>query len=267
MDVAGFVRTVLASGYAGPLSLEVFNDDFRAGAASMTARDGLRSLIHAEAEAGQDIPSPSVLDGIEFIEFAVDEPARAELAIFLSRLGFRAAGWHRSKAVDLFRQGRVNLVLNAEPESAAAEHFQRHGASVCAMALRVDDVARVLARAKTLLVPEWRERIGTGERRIPAVRGPDGTLIFCLAPTTSRRTGVEKTSGTTTFTSSPATTPAAALLLSIISPSRCRPAAWTATSSFGAPSSASFPSPCSTCPTRSASCAAARWSIPPVPCA
>lgn len=29
LDVTGFLRAVLASGYAGPLSLEVFNDDFR----------------------------------------------------------------------------------------------------------------------------------------------------------------------------------------------------------------------------------------------
>ena len=182
MDVTGFVRAVLASGYAGPLSLEIFNDEFRAGAASMTARDGLRSLIYVEAEAEKTLPAPPVLDGIEFIEFAVDEAARAELAIFLSRLGFRAAGWHRSKAVDLFRQGRVNVVLNAEPDSAAAEHFQRHGVSVCAMALRVDDVPRALTRARVLLVPEWHERIGTGERHIPAVRGPDGTLIYLIGP-------------------------------------------------------------------------------------
>ncbi len=182
MDVGGFVRAVLASGYAGPLSLEVFNDDFRAGAASMTARDGLRSLIFVEAEAGENLPASPVLDGIEFIEFAVDATARAELAIFLSRLGFRAAGWHRSKAVDLFRQGRVNVVLNAEEDSAAAEHFQLHGVSVCALALRVDDVPRALARARTLLAPEWLERIGAGERRIPALRGPDGTLIYLVGP-------------------------------------------------------------------------------------
>ncbi len=182
MDLGGFLRAVLASGYAGPLSLEVFNDDFRAGAASMTARDGLRSLIYVEAEAGENLPAPPVLDGIEFIEFAVDEAARAELAIFLSRLGFRAAGWHRSKAVHLFRQGRVNLVLNAEEDSAAAEHFQRHGVSVCAIALRVDDVRRALARARALLAPEWLERIGAGEQRIPALRGPDGTLIYLVGP-------------------------------------------------------------------------------------
>ena len=52
LPVDGFLRAVLASGYQGPLSLEVFNDDFRAAPARMIARDGLRSLILAEALAG-----------------------------------------------------------------------------------------------------------------------------------------------------------------------------------------------------------------------
>lgn len=182
LDVTAFVRAVLASGYTGPLSLEVFNDDFRAGPARMTARDGLRSLIFAEADAGGGTRMPAVprVDGIEFLEFAVDDQARMELAVLLTRLGFRLAGRHRSKAVDLFRQGGINLVLNAEQDSSAAEHFQLHGPSVCAMALRVSDVPQVIARAGALLIPDWGERIGTGERRIPAVRAADGTLIYLV---------------------------------------------------------------------------------------
>jgi 3-dehydroshikimate dehydratase len=182
LPIEGFVRAVLASGYRGPLSLEVFNDNFRSAPARMIARDGLRSLILAEAQAtGPDtLPALPEVDGIEFLEFAVDTAASEELAGLLRRLGFHHAGRHRSKSVELYRQGRINLVLNSEPDSAAFEHFQHHGASVCAMALRVDDPARVVARARALLVPDWRERIGEGERQIPAVRGPDGTLIYLV---------------------------------------------------------------------------------------
>ena len=188
LPVTGFLRAVLASGYAGPLSLEIFNDEFRAAPARLTARDGLRSLIFAEAEAGgADLPPPPTFDGFEFLEFAVDETAGAELAGFLGRLGFHRAGRHRSKDVDLYRQGRINLVLNKEPDSAASEHFQLHGPSVCAMALRVDDAGRAIDRAKALLVPEWRERVGEGERRIPSVRAPDGTLIYLVQPDPSGR--------------------------------------------------------------------------------
>ncbi len=186
LDVTGFVRAVLAAGYTGPLSLEVFNDEFRAAPARQNARDGLRSLILVEADAGGGdvLPAAPVLDGVEFLEFAVDEATGQELAAYLGRLGFRQEGRHRSKAIGLFRQGRVNLVLNAEPDSAAAEHFQLHGPSVCAMGLRVDDTARTLDRARGLLCPEWREPIGVGERRIPGIRAPDGTLIYLVQPET-----------------------------------------------------------------------------------
>jgi 4-hydroxyphenylpyruvate dioxygenase len=182
LDVVGFLRAVLASGYRRPLSLEVFNDEFRAAPGRFVARDGLRSLILAEAQAlgGDGLPAVPALDGVEFLEFAVDEHAGPALARFLQTLGFHHAGRHRSKAVDLYRHGGVNLVLNAEQDSAAAEHFQLHGPSVCAMAIRVDDAARTVARAQALLCPDWQEQVGSGERRIPAVRAPDGTLIYLV---------------------------------------------------------------------------------------
>jgi 4-hydroxyphenylpyruvate dioxygenase len=188
LDVAGFMRAVVASGYSGPLSLEIFNDDFRATPARLTARDALRSLVFVQDEVGVlKLPAPPVFDGVEFIEFAVDAVARDALAQFLTTLGFRHAGQHRSKDVSLYRQGRINLVLNAEQDSAASEHFLLHGASVCAIALRVDDAARALARARALICPDWQERIGSGERQIPALRAPDGTLIYLVAASPTGR--------------------------------------------------------------------------------
>jgi 4-hydroxyphenylpyruvate dioxygenase len=184
LDVAGFLRAVLATGYRGPLSLEIFNDEFRAAPPRPNAVDGLRSLISVEAEAGHSpLPAPPVLDGIAFAEFAVDHASRQALARCLEQLGFHHAGRHRSKDVELYRQGEVHLVLNAEPDSAAAEHFIQHGLSVCAIALQVDDVARTLARAEALLCPKWQERTGLGEHQIPALRSPDGTLTYLVGRT------------------------------------------------------------------------------------
>ncbi|MBV8091716.1 MAG: VOC family protein, partial [Acetobacteraceae bacterium] len=86
-----------------------------------------------------------------------------------------------------YRQGQINLVLNAEPDSAAAEFFHLHGPSVCAFALRVDEATAAMERARTLLCPEWSEPLGPGERNIPAIRAPDGTLIYLVAPAGSGR--------------------------------------------------------------------------------
>jgi 4-hydroxyphenylpyruvate dioxygenase len=183
LPVASFVRDLIAAGYRGPLSLEIFNDEFRSAPARLMARDGLRSLLLVEAEAGATaLPAEPHFDGVEFLEFAVDEQSGRRLAETLRSLGFHYAGRHRSKSVDLFRQGPINLILNSEQDSAAAEHFQFHGPSVCAMAFRVDDANQAVQRAEALLCPPWHESIGPGEREIPAVRAPDGTLLYLVEP-------------------------------------------------------------------------------------
>ena len=181
LPVAPFLRDVLAAGYAGPVSLEIFNDEFRAAPSRRIARDGLRSLVWLGEQAGiTALPAAPRLNGVEFVEFAVDDTAHAELASFIAAFGFRLTGQHRSKAVELWRNGAANLVLNREPDSAASERFAQLGPTVCAMAFRVDDPDRVMARAEALRCPTWRERIGAGERRIPAVRAPDGMLIYLV---------------------------------------------------------------------------------------
>jgi 4-hydroxyphenylpyruvate dioxygenase len=183
LPVAGFVRDLIGAGYRGPLSLEIFNDEFRSAPARLMARDGLRSLLLVEAEAGATaLPPIPQFDGVEFLEFAVDEQSGRRLAETLRGLGFHYAGRHRSKSVDLFRQGRINMILNSEQDSAAAEHFQFHGPSVCAMAFRVDDASQAVQRAEALLCPPWQEPTGPGERQIPAVRAPDGTLLYLVEP-------------------------------------------------------------------------------------
>jgi 4-hydroxyphenylpyruvate dioxygenase len=181
LDVTSFVRAVIASGYAGPLSLEVFNDFFRASPPRQNAIDGLRSLIWVEAEAGGAIlPPVPQLDGFAFAEFAADATKARALDQYLKSLGFRHEGQHHTKDVALYRQGSAHLVVNAEPDSAAAEYFVQHGASICAFALIVDDVEQMLARAEALLCPNWQEKIGVGEQRIPGVRAPDGSLIYLI---------------------------------------------------------------------------------------
>lgn len=45
LAVTDFMRAVMATGYSGPVSLEIFNDQFRGGSPGNVAQDGHRSLI------------------------------------------------------------------------------------------------------------------------------------------------------------------------------------------------------------------------------
>ncbi|MBH3432583.1 MULTISPECIES: 3-dehydroshikimate dehydratase QuiC [Pseudomonas] len=195
-DLAGFLAPILRSGYQGPLSLEIFNDGFRAAPTRANAADGLRSLLYLEektrrlleqdaAPAGDPgilfaPPPASRYDGVEFLEFAVDENLGARLGNWLEKLGFARAGEHRSKAVSLLRQGDINIVLNAEPYSFAHNFFEAHGPSLCATALRVRDGAQALERAQAFRGQPFRGLVGPNEREVPAVRAPDGSLIYLV---------------------------------------------------------------------------------------
>ncbi|ERI51079.1 4-hydroxyphenylpyruvate dioxygenase, partial [Pseudomonas sp. EGD-AK9] len=194
-DLAGFLAPILRTGYRGPLSLEIFNDGFRAAPPRQNAADGLRSLLYLEEKTAKRLdkegvaiepgvlftpPAASRYDGVEFLEFAVDEAVGARLAGWLERLGFARAGQHRSKEVSLLRQGDINIVLNAEPYSFAHNFFEAHGPSLCATALRVKHEAAALQRACDYRGQPYRGLVGPNEREIPAVRAPDGSLIYLV---------------------------------------------------------------------------------------
>ena len=102
-DLADFLGHVLAAGYAGPLSLEVFNDVFRQADPERMAVDAMRSLLLLE-EARLPLPAPA-LRGYAFAELAVAPEAAASLERLLIAMGFRHAGQHRTKAVQLWRHG------------------------------------------------------------------------------------------------------------------------------------------------------------------
>ena len=187
-----FMDCVSATGYGGILSLEIFNDQFRAGSPRGVAVDGQRSLVYlmdqmrdrpgALAKAAPQIPPRAKCLGIEFLEFAADDRAAAGLAMLFAGLGFRKVGEHKSKAVTRWSQGAINLVLNSETDGFAHSHQLAHGPSVCAMCLKVDDATATLDRAEKLRDTPFRQAVGPGELEIPAVRGLGGSLIYFVDP-------------------------------------------------------------------------------------
>ena len=174
LPVRAFVEAVRATGYDGYLSLEIFNDLFRAASADGIAVDGRRSLV----ALGDALPPRPRSTGVEFVEFAVDAVARARLAATFGALGFRPTGRHRTKDVALWTQDGVNLLVNAEPQGFAAASFNTHGPSVCALCLKVDDARAVSGRAEALLATPFRQGVAPGQLDIPAVRGVGGSLLY-----------------------------------------------------------------------------------------
>jgi 4-hydroxyphenylpyruvate dioxygenase len=196
LDVTGFLAAVEATGYSGYLSLEIFNDQFRAGSARQVAVDGRRSLIAGmdlvarsqpvRSAAAPALPAPLPPLGFEFIEFAVDEENGSDLKALLAGLGFEHAGTHVSKDVEWWRQGEINLVVNAEREGFAHASYITHGPSVCAIGLRVPDAERVMERARALLAQPFSQSVGQstgqGEIELPAIRGLGGSLLYFVDP-------------------------------------------------------------------------------------
>ncbi|MEQ8697275.1 MAG: 4-hydroxyphenylpyruvate dioxygenase [Bauldia litoralis] len=138
----------------------------------------MAKAIESIADGGGDAVNPMGTDGFEFVEYTA--PDTKALAALFERLGFRAVARHRSKDVTLFRQGGVNFILNAEPDSFAQSFARVHGPSACAMAFRVTDAARAYRRALDLGAEPGPTQAGPMELNIPSIRGIGGSLIYLV---------------------------------------------------------------------------------------
>ncbi|WP_417824592.1 bifunctional sugar phosphate isomerase/epimerase/4-hydroxyphenylpyruvate dioxygenase family protein [Thalassospira lucentensis] len=183
-----FMRNLAMTGYDGPLSLEIFNDQFRSSSTKNVAKDGLRSLIYLGdgvegvkvGEKAAILPPKAHAKEVAFVEFAVEEDTAEKLATLLAGLGFEKRGSHKSKAVSWWKQGDINLVINCDKDGFAHSYNIVHGPSVCAVGLKVDDAKATLARAQSLLAAPFNQAVGEGEIEMPAIRGVGGSLVYFL---------------------------------------------------------------------------------------
>jgi 4-hydroxyphenylpyruvate dioxygenase len=117
-------------------------------------------------------------DGFEFVEYTA--PDTKALGRLFEMLGFTAVARHRSKDVTLYRQGEINFIVNAEPDSFAQAFARVHGPSACAMAFRVRDAAAAYERAIELGARPFHGKVGPMELNIPAIQGIGGSLIYLV---------------------------------------------------------------------------------------
>jgi 4-hydroxyphenylpyruvate dioxygenase len=172
----------------GPLSLEIFNDRFRATSPEVVAIDGMRSLVAlhdaAAGSAAKSHPLPPATDilGIEFVEFATNAAEGVRLERMLRDYGFSRVARHCDRDVERWNQGAINLVVNKEERGFAHAFNLLHGPSICALGLRVTDVTATLARADALRIPQFTPSADSEGLAVPALRGVGGTLIYLLPP-------------------------------------------------------------------------------------
>lgn len=201
-DLVDVMTRLVRAGYAGPVSLEIFNDSFRQADVHRTAVDGLRSLrwledrtraaMSAEITSGhtrdrlqlQALPEIGPPSGWDFVEMRTTD--LGDTTRLLHRLGFRLGGHHRSKDVQVWVQGSVRVVVSEagdttrrEPDLDPRQRADRHAvAEISGLGFNVSDPAAAYQRAVQLgSHPVPREEL-PGEVALRGVWAPDGTEIF-----------------------------------------------------------------------------------------
>lgn len=118
--------------------------------------------------------NPIGTDGFEFVEFAHSQPE--QLATLFQQMGFARVAKHKSKAISVYRQGDINYVLNAEPESFATRFLHTHGPCAASMAWRVVDAKHAFDHAVKLGAEPY---LGPDKTlNAPAIKGIGGSLLY-----------------------------------------------------------------------------------------
>jgi len=194
LDLPAFMKAVIATDYKGPISLEIFNDQFRRGNAPMVAKDGHRSLISLMDSVRRDLgenaggasaglprlPAKARISDVAFIEFATRPEGKDGFEALFRQLGFRLTGHHKTKAVSRWQQGGLNLLVDTEPTGYAAEAVFEHGTTVTDIAFVVDDAAAAHARALALGADNFVQAVAKGEVEIPTIKGVGHSVIRLL---------------------------------------------------------------------------------------
>jgi len=123
-----------------------------------------------------DMPNRLGLAGIEFIEYATSRPQA--LGEVLESMGFRPVARHRSREVTLYRQGDMNLIVNANPDDTRVSSTVDGQPVISAVALRVRDALRAHTRCLDLGAWSVPSHAQAMELHIPAIHGPGGSRFY-----------------------------------------------------------------------------------------
>jgi 4-hydroxyphenylpyruvate dioxygenase len=130
----------------------------------------------ADRESILEADNPLGLDGIEFIEYTTSKPQA--LGQVLEMMGFRPVARHRSREVLLYRQGGINVIVNAHVPALPDGHAPGEKPVIAALALRVRDAAAAYQRALDRGAWAVPPRVEVMELNIPAIHGVGKSRIY-----------------------------------------------------------------------------------------
>jgi len=116
--------------------------------------------------------NPLGLEGIEFIEYATAKPQA--LGQVLETMGFKPVARHRSREVLLYRQGGINVIVNAHVKGSPLSDKPL----ISAVALRVRDAAAAYRRALERGAWGVPTHVEVMELNIPAIHGVGTSRIY-----------------------------------------------------------------------------------------
>ncbi|QCB96110.1 sugar phosphate isomerase/epimerase and 4-hydroxyphenylpyruvate domain-containing protein [Arthrobacter sp. PAMC25564] len=211
-DLAKFMGHVVRAGYAGPVSLEVFNDVFRQSDVERTAVDAMRSLIWLEEQSAKWLEAnpgpaadstggpggaraagrrrypmelatlPQVAEPAGFNFAEVRAADTASLETLLGQLGFAFNGRHRTKNVQLWTMGHARVIINEQPPALdgapAANPETASAPAISALGFDVDSPVIAAARAQQLKAPAVPRKSQADEEIFQGFAAPDSTEIF-----------------------------------------------------------------------------------------
>ena len=134
------------------------------------------NLHHSHREDVPETPNRLGMAGIEFIEYATRRPQA--LGQVLERMGFRPVARHRSREVTLYRQGGMNLVVNATPDDARLSDTAEGQPVLSAVAFRVQDALRAHSRCLERGAWDVPSQARAMELHIPAIHGPGRSRFY-----------------------------------------------------------------------------------------
>src|SRR5260221_6587092 len=130
----------------------------------------------SDRELIADADNPLGLDGIEFIEYSTSKPQA--LGQVLEMMGFRPIARHRSREVLLYRQGGMNVIVNAHVSSLPRTVQPAEAPVIAAIAFRVHDASAAYRHAidrGAWVVPT---NVEVMELNIPAIHGVGASRVY-----------------------------------------------------------------------------------------